>query len=161
MSHCSVGCEGRGRQEAPKRRHGGRATPWAFQLRTPESVYVDWRRKVRTGLKQLQNSYVPLFKSTKQFRGYSPTMVPALLETEGYARGLMTSISRFRDIPDDIVAAVTARLESSPIIHEPEHRFTMVIEEPALSYQLGDSDAMAAQLGYLQAIVARPDVRDA
>ncbi|MGV9248723.1 helix-turn-helix domain-containing protein [Streptomyces sp. NPDC003710] len=128
------------------------------QSRNAESMYVEWRRKVRTGLKQLQKSYVPLFKSTKLFRVYSPTLVPGLLQTEGYAMGLLSSISRFRDIPDDVVEAVAARLERSRIIHEPGHRFSMVIEEPVLYYQLGDSDAMAAQLGYLLTAGALPSV---
>lgn len=126
--------------------------------RTAESMYTEWRRKVRTGLKQLQNSYVPLFKSTKMFRVYSPTMVPGLLQTEGYARGLMHSITRFRGIPDDVVDAVAARLERSRVIHEPGHRFSMVIEESALYYRLGDADAMAAQLGYLLTAGALPSV---
>ncbi|MGR6970630.1 helix-turn-helix domain-containing protein [Streptomyces cynarae] len=128
------------------------------QSRNAESLYVEWRRKVRTGLKQLQNSYVPLFKSTKLFRIYSPTLVPGLLQTEGYAMGLMSSITRFRDIPDDVAEAVAARLERSRIIHEPGHRFSMVIEEPVLHYQLGDSEAMAAQLGYLLTAGALPSV---
>ncbi|MFI9168799.1 helix-turn-helix domain-containing protein [Streptomyces lincolnensis] len=136
----------------------GQADDIIAQSRTAESMYVEWRRKVRTGLKQLQNSYVPLFKSTELFRVYSPTMVPGLLQTEGYARGLMSSISRFRDIPDDVADAVAARLERSRIIHEPGHRFVMVIEEPALYYRLGDQDAMAAQLGYLLTAGALPSV---
>ncbi|WP_326729699.1 helix-turn-helix transcriptional regulator [Streptomyces phaeochromogenes] len=128
------------------------------QSRTAESMYMEWRRKVRTGLKQLQNSYVPLFKSTQMFRVYSPTMVPGLLQTEGYARGLMAAITKFRDIPDDVADAVAARLERSRIIHEPGHRFALVIEESVLRHQLGDQDAMAAQLGYLLTAGALPQV---
>jgi transcriptional regulator with XRE-family HTH domain len=128
------------------------------QSRTAESMYTEWRRKARTGLKQLQKSYVPLFKSTKLFRVYSPTMVPGLLQTEGYAMGLMSTITRFRDIPNDVAEAVAARLERSRIIHEPRRRFAMVIEEPVLYYRLGDSDAMAAQLGYLLTAGALPSV---
>ncbi|MGQ4358852.1 helix-turn-helix domain-containing protein [Streptomyces sp. SAS_272] len=136
----------------------GQADDIIAQSRTAESMYVEWRRKVRTGLKQLQNSYVPLFKSTQLFRVYSPTMVPGLLQTEGYARGLMSSITRFRDIPDDVADAVAARLERSRIIHEPGHRFMLVIEEPVLHYRLGDTESMAAQLGYLLTAGALPQV---
>lgn len=128
------------------------------QSRNAESMYVEWRRKVRTGLKQLQKSYVPLFKSTQLFRIYSPTLVPGLLQTEGYAMGLLSSIAKFRDIPNDVAEAVAARLERSRILHEPRHRFLMVIEEPVLHYRLGDSDAMAAQLGYLLTAGALPAV---
>ncbi|AWW43401.1 helix-turn-helix domain-containing protein [Streptomyces cadmiisoli] len=136
----------------------GQAGDIIAQSRTAESMYIEWQRKVRTGLKQLQHSYVPLFRATKLFRIYSPTMVPGLLQTEGYARGLMTSITRFRDIPDDVAEAVAARLERSRIIHEPGRRFAMVIEEPVLYYRLGDQDDMAAQLGYLLTAGALPQV---
>jgi transcriptional regulator with XRE-family HTH domain len=136
----------------------GQAADIIAQSRTAESMYVEWRRKARTGLKQLQSSYVPLFKSTKLFRIYSPTMVPGLLQTEGYAMGLMSTITKFRQIPDDVAEAVAARLERSRIIHEPGRRFAMVIEEPVLYYQLGDADAMAAQLGYLLTAGALPSV---
>lgn len=137
---------------------GGQAGDIIAQSRTAESMYMEWRRKVRTGLKQLQNSYVPLFKSTQMFRIYSPTMVPGLLQTEGYAAGLLSSIMRFRDIPDDVTGAVEARLERSRIIHEPGRRFVMLVEEPVLHYQLGDQEAMAAQLGYLLTAGALPSV---
>ncbi|GAA0348792.1 helix-turn-helix transcriptional regulator [Streptomyces turgidiscabies] len=136
----------------------GQADDIIAQSRNAESMYMEWRRKVRTGLKQLQNSYVPLFKSTQLFRIYSPTLVPGLLQTEGYAAGLLSSIAEFREIPDDVAEAVAARLERSRVLHEPGHRFSMVIEEPVLYYQLGDADAMAAQLGYLLTAGALPAV---
>ncbi|MFJ2112069.1 MULTISPECIES: helix-turn-helix domain-containing protein [unclassified Streptomyces] len=128
------------------------------QSHNAESQYVEWRRKVRTGLKQLQHSYVPLFKATRVFRVYSATLVPGLLQTEGYATGLMSSITDFREIPNDVTHAVAARLERSRIIHEPGHRFVLLIEESALRHHIGDAEAMAAQLGYLLTAGALPSV---
>ncbi|WP_405985801.1 helix-turn-helix domain-containing protein [Streptomyces sp. NBC_00872] len=128
------------------------------QSRDAESQYVEWRRKVRTGLKRLQDSYVQLYRSTKLFRIYSSTLVPGLLQTEGYARALLSSNARLLDIPDDAEAAAAARLERSRIIHEPGHRFVLLIEEGVLYHRLGDADAMAAQLGYLLTAGALPSV---
>ncbi|GGS05547.1 transcriptional regulator [Streptomyces aureoverticillatus] len=127
----------------------GQAADIIAQSRNAESMYVEWRRKVRAGLKQLQNSYLPLFKATKLFRVYSSTLVPGLLQTEGYAMGLLSSITDFRDIPNDVAQAVAARLERSRILHEPGRRFVLLVEESALRHQVSDADAMAAQLGYL------------
>lgn len=128
------------------------------QSREAEAQYVEWRRKVRTGLKRLQDSYVQLYRSTKLFRIYSPTLVPGLLQTEGYARALLSTNARLLDIPDDAEEAAVARLERSQIIHEPGRRFVMLIEEAVLYHQLGDGDAMAAQLGYLLTAGALPSV---
>ncbi|MEU2563854.1 helix-turn-helix transcriptional regulator [Streptomyces longispororuber] len=119
------------------------------QSRNAETMYVEWRRKVRSGLKQLQNSYLPLFRSTRQFRVYSATLIPGLLQTEGYALGLLSSITGFREIPNDVVEAVAARLERSRILHEPGRRFVLLVEEAALRHQVCDADSMAAQLGHL------------
>lgn len=128
------------------------------QSRDAESLYGEWRRKVRVGLKRLQDSYVELYQSTELFRVYSPTLVPGLLQTEGYARALLSANARMLGIPDDSDEAAAARVERSKIIHEPGHRFVMLIEEGVLRYQLGDSDAMAAQLGYLLTAGALPSV---
>lgn len=128
------------------------------QSRNAESQYVEWRRRVRAGLKQLQDSYIDLYRATNHFRIYSPTLVPGLLQTEGYTRALLHANARLLDIPDDSDQAAAARLDRSKIIHEPGRRFVMLIEESVLTYQLGDSAAMAAQLGYLLTAGALPAV---
>lgn len=126
--------------------------------RHAESLYTEWRRRVRTGLRQLQDSYVQLYRSTRAFRVYSPTLVPGLLQTEGYARALLSTNARFLDVPDDGAEAAAARLERSQIIHESGHHFLLLIEEAVLRYQLGDADSMAAQLGHLLTAGALPAV---
>jgi transcriptional regulator with XRE-family HTH domain len=128
------------------------------QSRDAESAYMEWRRQVRTGLKRLQDRYVDLYRSTQLFRIYSPTLVPGLLQTEGYARAILSGVADLYDAPNDVDQAAAARLERSKVVHEPGHRFVMVIEESVLYYQLGDSDAMAAQLGYLLTAGALPSV---
>ncbi|MFG3287851.1 helix-turn-helix domain-containing protein [Streptomyces sp. NPDC048179] len=123
-----------------------------------ESLYREWRQRVRSGLRKLQESYVVLYRSTGLLRMYSPVLVPGLLQTEGYARALLSTNARLLDVPDDAADAATARLQRSQVIHEPGHRFVFVIEEAVLYYQLGDPDAMAAQLGYLLTAGALPQV---
>jgi transcriptional regulator with XRE-family HTH domain len=128
------------------------------QSRDAESLYVEWRRKLRSGLAQLQRGYVPLFTATRLFRVYSPTLVPGLLQTEGYATGLLSTITDFQDIPDEIESAVAARLDRSRVLHEQGRRFVFVVDEAALRHQVADAEAMAAQLGYLLTAGALPAV---
>ncbi|WP_327429900.1 helix-turn-helix domain-containing protein [Streptomyces sp. NBC_01236] len=123
-----------------------------------ESLYREWRQRVRTGLAKLQDSYVALYRSTNLLRVYSPVLVPGLLQTEGYAEALLSMNARFLDVPDDAAEAAAARVQRSQVIHEAGHRFVMVVEEAVLYYRLGDSDAMAAQLGYLLTAGALPQV---
>lgn len=123
-----------------------------------ESLYREWRQRVRTGLRKLQDSYVELYRSTRLLRVYSPVLVPGLLQTEGYARALLSSNAHLLGVPDDAADAAAARLRRAQVIHEPGHRFVMVIEQAVLHYQLADPEAMAAQLGYLLTAGALPQV---
>ena len=126
--------------------------------RNAQSMYVEWRRSMRAGLRQLQESYVDLFQRTELFRIYSARVIPGLLQTEGYAAALLRSIARFHGSPDDGREAAAARVDRSRVIHQPGHRFVLLIEEAVLHYRLGDADAMAAQLGYLLTAGALPSV---
>ncbi|WP_199548933.1 helix-turn-helix transcriptional regulator [Streptomyces sp. N35] len=129
------------------------------QSRDAESQYVEWRRKVRAGLKHLQTSYLQLHQSTQLFRVYSATLIPGLLQTEGYAAAVLGISAQFADLPvDDSAEAARARVDRSRIIHEPGHKFVLLVEEAALNYRIGDADAMAAQLGYLLTAGALPQV---
>ncbi|MEV0445868.1 helix-turn-helix transcriptional regulator [Streptomyces spectabilis] len=124
-----------------------------------ESMYKEWRRQVRGGLKHLQDGLVQFYRETEQFRVYSSTVVPGLLQTEAYAAGVLTIAARFHDRPgDDIAEAARARMDRSRVIHEPGHRFAFLLEEPVLRFQIGDVDAMGAQLGHLLAAGGLPGV---
>ncbi|MER7756944.1 helix-turn-helix transcriptional regulator [Kitasatospora sp. NPDC097643] len=126
--------------------------------RSADSMYVEWKRLQRTGLKRLQDSYVPLFERTRVFRVYCSTVVPGLLQNHGYATALLSSITRFRGTPDDVADAVSARLARSHILREGDHRFAVIVEESVLRYRVGDADAMSGQLGYLLAVMSLPAV---
>lgn len=63
-----------------------------------------------------------LYRSTGVFRVYSPTLVPGLVQTEGYASALLSTTARLLDIFDDGAEAAAARVERSQIIREPGHR---------------------------------------
>ncbi|MFF4602130.1 helix-turn-helix domain-containing protein [Streptomyces sp. NPDC001339] len=124
-----------------------------------ESLYTEWRHQVRNGLKQLQNRSAQFFRQTTLFRVYSSTLIPGLLQTEGYAAAVLRRVAEFRGLPfDDSAEAAQARVERSRIIHEPGRRFVLLIEEAALHYRIGDADTMAGQLGYLLTAGALPTV---
>ncbi|ARX85554.1 MULTISPECIES: helix-turn-helix domain-containing protein [Streptomyces] len=124
-----------------------------------ESIYREWRNQVRNGLKQLQDSLAHFYRETELFRVYSSTLVPGLLQTEGYAAAVLRTAARFRELPvDDSAEAAQARVERSRIIHERGHRFMILVEESVLHYQMADADAMAAQLGFLLTASALPAV---
>ncbi|MEU3048512.1 helix-turn-helix transcriptional regulator [Streptomyces sp. NPDC006984] len=126
--------------------------------RQADSMYVQWKRLQRTGLKRLQESGVPLYKQTQQFHVYCSNVVPGFLQTPDYATALLTSIARFRETPDDVSDAVTARTNRSQVIHGGGRRFAVLVEESVLRYRIGNAEVMATQLGHLLSVMGLPSI---
>ncbi|MFZ3470632.1 helix-turn-helix domain-containing protein [Streptomyces sp. 4.24] len=135
-----------------------RAPDLIASSRSADSMYVEWWRLQRTGLRRLQESKVPLYERTRNFRVYCSNVVPGLLQTDEYARALLGSISAFRHLPNDVEEAVAARMERSRVIREGDHRFALLVEESVLRHRMGSAEVMAGQLGYLLSVMAFPSV---
>ncbi|NEC89849.1 helix-turn-helix transcriptional regulator [Streptomyces sp. SID12501] len=126
--------------------------------RTADSMYLEWRRVQRTGLRRLQESRIPLYERTQQFRVYSSTVIPGFLQTYEYAVALLGNIARVHGTPDDVTDAAAVRVERSHIIREGGHRFGILLEESVLRHVVGEEATMAGQLGYLLSVMALPSV---
>jgi transcriptional regulator with XRE-family HTH domain len=122
-----------------------------------EGMYVEWRRMERTGLKQAQESVLPLWERTQRFRIYSPWLIPGPVQTASYITALLTSIRDRRALIDDVPAAVKVRVEKQKIVYG-NHTFAILLEEGALRKRIGGTDVMAGQLGYLLSVMALPSV---
>ena len=118
-------------------------------LRSIESMYVEWRRMNRTGMRRLQEAPTPLYERTRQFRIYEPGVIPGLLQTAEYARARMGRIAEFNGTPDDLDNAVAARLERQRVLCRGDHHFAVVLEEWALRSRIGSTEMMAGQLAHL------------
>jgi transcriptional regulator with XRE-family HTH domain len=114
-----------------------------------DAMYTDWRRLEESGLGHVQRSFQPLYDKTHQFRVWQHSAVPGLLQTGDYARGHLRAIIDFRGIPDDIEAAVAARLKQQEILRNGSKRFAFIVGEQALRMPLVGPEQMAAQLDRL------------
>ncbi|MBT2210472.1 helix-turn-helix transcriptional regulator [Actinomadura sp. NEAU-AAG7] len=127
-------------------------------LRAAEGGYVEWRRLEPTGLRKLQESYVPLYEQTRWMRVYQPHVIPGLFQTAGYARALLGAITEFRNIPNDVEAAVEARLGRRRVLTTGGHTFVFLIEQCVLDYRIGEPEVMADQLRHLLQDMSLPSV---
>lgn len=123
-----------------------------------EGMYVELRRLARSGLRQVQESAVPLYEHTRHFRVYEPGVIPGLFQVLGYARALMGAIVDFYKFPNDTEAAVAARMERQRVLCEGDHRFAVLLEESALRTRIGGSAVMVGQLGHLLSVASLPSV---
>lgn len=126
--------------------------------RTADSMYLEWRRVQRSGLRRLQESRIPLYEQTRTFRVYSSSVVPGFVQTYEYAAALLGNIVRVHGTPEDVDEAATARVDRSQIIRDGRRRFALLMEESVLRHVVGDSVVMAGQLGYLLSVMALPAV---
>lgn len=136
----------------------GQAADLVAANRQADSMYVQWRRLQRTGMRHLQEASTPLYERTRLFRVYASHVVPGFLQTPGYATALMGTIAGFRGTPDDVSEAVDARMRRSRVVHEGDHRFATLVEENVLHHRVGDAEVMAGQLGALLASMALPSM---
>jgi transcriptional regulator with XRE-family HTH domain len=127
-------------------------------LDSVEGMYVEWRRVERTGLRQLQESYQSLMERTRQFRIYEPGVVPGIFQTPAYAEARLRRIAEFSGLPDDVDAAVAARMERTRLLESGIRRFSVALELGALYSRIGSVQMMIGQLGHLIAVASLPNV---
>jgi hypothetical protein len=128
------------------------------QLQAVDSMYVEYRRTQLAGQRQRQESYFTLDERYTLLRVYEYALIPGIIQTPEYARAIMTRIAAFNGLPDDIEAAVAARMARRRYLDLPTRRFAFVLEEFALYHRIGSVDMMAGQLGHLIAVAAMPNV---
>jgi Domain of unknown function (DUF5753)/Helix-turn-helix domain len=126
--------------------------------RAADSMYVEHGRVNRAGMRRRQESVRPLYERTRFFKAYCPSVVPGWLQTPEYATALLSSITEFRGIPDDVAEAVTARMKRNRILDSGNHRFVLLLEETVLRYRIGGADVMVGQLASLTEAAALPSV---
>lgn len=117
--------------------------------RAADSMYIEWRRLNRGGLRRPQEARRPLYERTRLFKAYLSAVVPGWLQTPEYAEALLSAITAFRGTPDDVGEAVASRMSRNQIVRSGNHRFALLLEETVLRYRIGSPDIMAAQLAYL------------
>ncbi|MEV4739516.1 helix-turn-helix transcriptional regulator [Streptomyces sp. NPDC049555] len=116
------------------------------------------RGKLRAALAYLEperfavrsREYLVLEAEAIALQWYEVLLIPGLLQTEGYARALMSSHCPPVD-RDTVEARVTARLERHELLKKPTVLFNFVIHEAALRSMVGGAETMKAQLNHLLA----------
>ncbi|MEU8297570.1 helix-turn-helix transcriptional regulator [Micromonospora sp. NPDC048909] len=91
-------------------------------------------------------------------RWYDPTVIPGLLQTEGYARAMLGVGGELT--AEEVETRVVARLaRQATLTGDPRPHFVAVLEEQTLRRQLGDRKVMHEQLQHLLAAGSAPNVQ--
>jgi transcriptional regulator with XRE-family HTH domain len=102
------------------------------------------------------DSYVGLEEAASEIRSYEVQFVPGLLQTEDYARGVVTiSYSN----PKEISRRVNLRMARQLVLERPEPPvLRMVLDEALLQRPIGGSRAMRTQIRHLIEMSQRPNI---
>ncbi|KAA8890011.1 helix-turn-helix domain-containing protein [Nocardia colli] len=97
----------------------------------------------------------------QKVRTYDSVLIPALLQTADYARALLLSdVARIRQVDIDRLVQVRLRRQQRLIAEDPLH-LTAVVNEAALTQQIGGREIRQGQLCHLAAMVEQhPDTID-
>jgi len=91
-------------------------------------------------------------------RVFQPLLVPGLLQTEEYARAVITG---YGTPPDALGTALGTRLSRQEILYRQSEpcQLVAVIDESVLRRRIGDSEVMRDQLKSILAACERPNIR--
>lgn len=121
--------------------------------RAVDSMYQEWRRLHRNGMRRVQDDVNASVAQAAHQRVYTSNVVPGFFQTPAYATALMHSITDFQGTPNDVTEAVAARVARSRFLYEGGHRFAVVLEESVLRHRIGTPETMAGQLRHLLTVM--------
>jgi transcriptional regulator with XRE-family HTH domain len=128
------------------------------QARAADSLYREWRRQARSGLRRLQEAVEPLYERTTLFRIHEHWSIPGLLQTAAYSAESLAYWAALLDLPDDSDAATAARLERQRILRSGNHRFEFLLAEQTLRTRVGTAEAMIEQLDRVLGVMSLRNV---
>jgi transcriptional regulator with XRE-family HTH domain len=128
------------------------------QARAVDSMYREWKRQARSGLRRLQETIEPLYERTKLFRIHEHWSIPGLLQTAAYSTESMAYWASLLDLPDDRDAATAARLDRQRALRSGNHRFQFLLAEQTLRTRIGTTEDMVEQLDRVLGVMTLPNV---
>jgi transcriptional regulator with XRE-family HTH domain len=121
--------------------------------RLANTEFQSTRADIRRGLYRKQRELAALEADSAHIRFFLPTMITGLLQTPEYARA---SLGVF---PGDHSQAITKRLDRQATLYDRAKRFTFILTEAAVRWQLCEPAVMAVQLGRLASLSELPNIR--
>lgn len=117
------------------------------------SFYDQYAELLKPGFKE----YLAYEASASVIRQYEPVLVPGLLQTEEYGRGVLGGVAGFG--PDDVDKAWTVRRHRQDAVdRETPPEMLFILDEAALRRHVGRGPVMRHQLQRLKELAAEPHI---
>ncbi|MEV5897484.1 helix-turn-helix domain-containing protein [Nonomuraea fuscirosea] len=117
-----------------------------------------WWQEYRDVIPDWFESYLGLEQDTSLIRTYAVQVVPALLQTEDYARAVISQSSPTPS-PMQVERRLALRARRQRLLSEPDaHRLWVIMDEAVLHRRVAEADVMDAQWEHLARMAEQPHV---
>ncbi|MEU6216025.1 helix-turn-helix transcriptional regulator [Streptomyces sp. NPDC047022] len=131
----------------------------AFVRLAEDANKPGWWQRFHDILPGWFSMYVSLEGAASLIRQYEPHFVPGIMQTEEYARGVLTSGAIGRTSPEDIERHVALRIRRQELLtREETPRIWVVMDETALRRPVTGPEVMRAQIERLLEVMELPHV---
>jgi hypothetical protein len=121
--------------------------------RLANTEFQNVRSSLKRGLHQKQRELAALEADAAHIRFFLPTMLTGLLQTPEYARASLGVFS------GDHGQAIARRLDRQATLYNRTKRFSFILTEAAVRWQLVEAAVMAVQMGRLASLSELPNIR--
>ena len=128
------------------------------QAHAVESMYLEFKRQARAGMKQMMLSPQPLYDRTERFRIYEHHTLPGLFQTAAYTRAMLTFWFGFLEVRNDLEETIAAKMARQAVLYERGKTFSVVLEEATLYTRYGDAEILAGQLDRLLSLMGMANI---
>jgi transcriptional regulator with XRE-family HTH domain len=123
-----------------------------------DSRQKGWWHAYAHGLQPQLATYLGLESAASALRIYRVSRMHGLLQTEDYARAMLTSARIGIQEPDTTDESVMLLMERQRQAQSNPAQLWVVLDEPVLRYRVGGREVMRMQIEHLIELSSRPDV---
>ncbi|MFI6881170.1 DUF5753 domain-containing protein [Streptomyces sp. NPDC050400] len=122
-------------------------------MRVQQHDHTPWPQVMSEGLGTVQSSYLERYRASRNGEHYCSDVIWGNLQTEGYARAMLTLVADNHGRHDTIEAAVAARTARTALIGQDGRTSHLILGEQALRTNIGGAAVMRGQLDFLTAML--------
>jgi transcriptional regulator with XRE-family HTH domain len=126
-----------------------------------EAAQKGWWEEFADGLSADYQQFIGLEHEASSIAIWHVAVVPGLLQTEAYARHMISSYSQIEPTPPSMIERlVRVRTQRQEVLHrDPELQLSVVLDESVLKRRVGDDQVMYEQLQRLAQEADRPNLK--
>jgi transcriptional regulator with XRE-family HTH domain len=124
-----------------------------------DAAQKGWWEEFSDSLSEDYRQFIGLEHEATSIAIWHVDVVPGLLQTEAYARHIISSYSRVEPIPPGMVGRlVRVRMRRQQVLDRDELQLSVVLDESVLKRRIGDDAVMREQLHRLAREAGRPNL---